>query len=142
MRAGDAGGVYVAPDEIGEPRVLDADERAILGAWADRLVPGDGIWPPATATPVVGYVDALMDRAPAIVAAVRSALAWLAERGFLGLAQAPGGLSCFVVERGPGMEIQRLKDKLGTKSLASSEIEFRAAPARLRGAERIREDAG
>ena len=85
MRAGDAGGVYVAPEEVGEPRVLDADERAILGAWADRLVPGDGTWPPATATPVVGYVDALMDRAPAIVPAVRSALAWLAGRGFLGL---------------------------------------------------------
>lgn len=85
MRAGDAGGVYVAPEEVGEPRVLDAGERAILGAWADRLVPGDGTWPPATATPVVGYVDALMDRAPAIVPAVRSALAWLAGRGFLGL---------------------------------------------------------
>jgi putative acyl-CoA dehydrogenase len=54
---------------------------------------------------------------------------------FLVLAQAPAGLSCFVVERGPGMEIQRLKDKLGTRSLASSEIEFRAAPARLLGEE-------
>jgi putative acyl-CoA dehydrogenase len=54
---------------------------------------------------------------------------------FLVLAQAPGGLSCFVVERGPGFEIQRLKDKLGTRSLASSEIEFRAAPARLLGEE-------
>jgi hypothetical protein len=86
VRAGDAGGVYVAPQEVGEPRVLDADERALLGAWADRLVPGDGIWPPATATPVVGYIDALMDRAPAIAPAVRSALGWLAERGFGGLA--------------------------------------------------------
>ena len=85
MRAGDAGGVYVAPEEVGEPLVLDADERAILGAWADRLVPGDGTWPPATATPVVGYIDALMDRAPAIAPAVRSALGWLAERGFLEL---------------------------------------------------------
>jgi putative acyl-CoA dehydrogenase len=54
---------------------------------------------------------------------------------FLVLAQAPGGLSCFVVERGPGMEIQRLKNKLGTRSLASSEIEFRAAPARMLGEE-------
>ena len=54
---------------------------------------------------------------------------------FLVLAQAPGGLSCFVVERGPGFEIQRLKDKLGTRSLASSEIEFRGAPARLLGEE-------
>ena len=38
-----------------------------------------------TATPVVGYIDALMDRAPAIAPAVRSALGWLAERGFVGL---------------------------------------------------------
>src|SRR5215216_6044507 len=54
---------------------------------------------------------------------------------FLVLAQAPGGLSCFVVERGPGFEIQRLKDKLGTRSLASSEVEFRGVPARLLGEE-------
>jgi putative acyl-CoA dehydrogenase len=54
---------------------------------------------------------------------------------FLVLAQAPAGLSCFVLERGPGMEFQRLKDKLGTRSLPSSEVEFRAAPARLLGDE-------
>src|SRR5687767_10386976 len=54
---------------------------------------------------------------------------------FLVLAQAPAGLSCFVLEPGPGMEFQRLKDKLGTRSLPSSEVEFRAAPARLLGEE-------
>jgi putative acyl-CoA dehydrogenase len=54
---------------------------------------------------------------------------------FLVLAQAPAGLSCFVLERGTGMEFQRLKDKLGTRSLPSSEVEFRAAPARLLGEE-------
>ena len=54
---------------------------------------------------------------------------------FLVLAQAPGGLSCFFVERGPGMEFQRLKDKLGTRSLPSSEVEFRGAAARLIGEE-------
>ncbi|HLY47619.1 MAG TPA: acyl-CoA dehydrogenase family protein [Solirubrobacteraceae bacterium] len=54
---------------------------------------------------------------------------------FLVLAQAPGGLSCFLVERGPGMEFQRLKDKLGTRSLPSSEVEFRGAKARLVGEE-------
>jgi putative acyl-CoA dehydrogenase len=56
---------------------------------------------------------------------------------FLVLAQAGdgGAPSCFVVERGPGMELQRLKDKLGTRSLASGEVEFRAAPARLLGDE-------
>jgi putative acyl-CoA dehydrogenase len=54
---------------------------------------------------------------------------------FLVLAQAPTGLSCFLVERGPGMEFQRLKDKLGTRSLPSSEVEFRSARGRLVGEE-------
>lgn len=54
---------------------------------------------------------------------------------FLVLAQAPAGLSCFVVQRGPGFQIQRLKDKLGTRALASSEVEFRALPGRLLGEE-------
>ena len=54
---------------------------------------------------------------------------------FLVLAQAPTGLSCFLVERGPGMEFQRLKDKLGTRSLPSAEVEFRGARAQLLGEE-------
>ena len=54
---------------------------------------------------------------------------------FLVLAQAPTGLSCFLVERGTGMEFQRLKDKLGTRSLPSSELEFRGAHGRLVGEE-------
>jgi putative acyl-CoA dehydrogenase len=54
---------------------------------------------------------------------------------FLVLAQAPGGLSCFLVERGDGMEFQRLKDKLGSRSLASSEVEFRGVRGRLVGEE-------
>jgi putative acyl-CoA dehydrogenase len=54
---------------------------------------------------------------------------------FLVLAQAPRGLSCFLVERGPGMEFQRLKDKLGTRSLPSSEVEFRGIAGQLVGEE-------
>jgi putative acyl-CoA dehydrogenase len=55
---------------------------------------------------------------------------------FLTLAQAPGGLSCFLFESSdPGFQIQRLKDKLGTRSLPSSEVEFRAVRARLVGEE-------
>ncbi len=54
---------------------------------------------------------------------------------FLVLAQAPAGLSCLLVQRGPGMEFQRLKDKLGTRSLPSSEVEFRGIHARLIGEE-------
>jgi putative acyl-CoA dehydrogenase len=52
---------------------------------------------------------------------------------FLILAQAPRGLSCFLVERGPGMEFQRLKDKLGGRSLASAEVELRGVQGRLVG---------
>ncbi|MFL5862880.1 MAG: acyl-CoA dehydrogenase family protein [Solirubrobacteraceae bacterium] len=54
---------------------------------------------------------------------------------FLVLAQTSAGLSCFLVERGAGMEFQRLKDKLGTRSLPSSEVEFRGAHGRLIGEE-------
>ncbi len=55
---------------------------------------------------------------------------------FLVLAQAPAGLSCFLVERADGgMEFQRLKDKLGTRSLPSSEVEFHGARGRLVGQE-------
>ena len=57
------------------------------------------------------------------------------------LAQAPGGLSCFFVPRwrpdgskNPIL-IQRLKDKLGNKSNASSEVEFQGAYAMLLGEE-------
>jgi putative acyl-CoA dehydrogenase len=60
---------------------------------------------------------------------------------FLTLAQAPGGLSCFLVPRvlpdGSRNEIrlQRLKDKLGNKSNASSEIEYTGAIGHLIGEE-------
>jgi putative acyl-CoA dehydrogenase len=55
---------------------------------------------------------------------------------FLMLAQAPGGLSCFLFEgRDPGFRIQRLKDKLGTRSLPSSEVEFHGVRGRLIGDE-------
>jgi putative acyl-CoA dehydrogenase len=54
---------------------------------------------------------------------------------FLVLAQAPAGLSCFLVKPGPGMEFQRLKDKLGTRSLPSSEVEFHGVSGRLVGEE-------
>lgn len=50
---------------------------------------------------------------------------------FLVLAQMPGGLGCFMLPRilddgkGNGLEFRRLKNKLGNKSNASSEVEFR-----------------
>jgi putative acyl-CoA dehydrogenase len=60
---------------------------------------------------------------------------------FLTLAQAPGGLSCFLVPRVlPGgernaMALMRLKDKLGNRSNASSEIEYDGAVGWLVGDE-------
>jgi putative acyl-CoA dehydrogenase len=55
---------------------------------------------------------------------------------FLVLAQAPAGLSCFLLERPqPGFRIDRLKDKLGNRSNASAEITLDGAVARLVGEE-------
>ncbi|SED92226.1 putative acyl-CoA dehydrogenase [Streptomyces sp. Ag109_O5-10] len=60
---------------------------------------------------------------------------------FLVLAQAPGGLSCFLVPRvlpdgsRNAFRIQRLKDKLGNRSNASSEPEFDGTVAWLVGPE-------
>ncbi|MBK6887449.1 MAG: acyl-CoA dehydrogenase family protein [Tetrasphaera sp.] len=60
---------------------------------------------------------------------------------FLVLAQAPGGLSCFLLPRvlpdgtRNGLAIQRLKDKLGNRSNASSEVEFDGTWAVLVGEE-------
>jgi putative acyl-CoA dehydrogenase len=60
---------------------------------------------------------------------------------FLTLAYASGGLTCFLVPRWRAdgerneIEIQRLKDKLGDRSNASSEIEYRGASAMRVGEE-------
>src|ERR1700733_10609529 len=60
---------------------------------------------------------------------------------FMVLAQAPGGLSCFLLPRvlpdgsRNGMRLQRLKDKLGNRSNASAEVEYDEAVAWLVGEE-------
>ena len=60
---------------------------------------------------------------------------------FLVLAQTDAGISCFLMPRWTpdgernAFHIQRLKDKLGNRSNASSEVEFRGAWARLIGEE-------
>jgi putative acyl-CoA dehydrogenase len=60
---------------------------------------------------------------------------------FMVLAQAPGGLSCFLLPRvrpdgtRNGMRLQRLKDKLGNRSNASAEVEYDQATAWLVGEE-------
>jgi putative acyl-CoA dehydrogenase len=59
---------------------------------------------------------------------------------FLVLAQTEEGVTCFALprvlpdgSRNAGFQLQRLKDKLGNRSNASSEVEFRGALARLVG---------
>ena len=60
---------------------------------------------------------------------------------FLVLAQAPGGLTCYLMPRyrpdgsQNAIRFQRLKDKLGNKSNASSEVEFHGAYAERVGPE-------
>jgi putative acyl-CoA dehydrogenase len=60
---------------------------------------------------------------------------------FLVLAQAPRGLSCFLLPRvlpdgsRNAMRIMRLKDKLGNRSNASAEVEYEGAVAHLVGEE-------
>lgn len=60
---------------------------------------------------------------------------------WLVLAQSPGGLSCFFMPRllpdgtPNSIQLQRLKDKLGNRSNASSEVELRDAYATLLGEE-------
>jgi gluconate 2-dehydrogenase subunit 3-like protein len=83
----DPGGVYVAPQDVGAPQVLDAGAQAVLTAWVDRLVPGDAHWPPASATPAVGYIDAMLRRAPAVQPAVLAAVEALAAQGFPALGE-------------------------------------------------------
>ncbi|MBF9044889.1 DNA alkylation response protein [Rhodobacterales bacterium HKCCE4037] len=61
--------------------------------------------------------------------------------GFLTLAQAPGGLTCFLVPRWlengqrNAIHILRLKDKLGNRANASAEIEYHGALAEQVGEE-------
>ena len=61
---------------------------------------------------------------------------------FLTLAQAPGGLTCFLLPRwlpdgtrNGGFRVMRLKDKMGDRSNASSEVEYHGALAQRIGEE-------
>lgn len=61
---------------------------------------------------------------------------------FLTLAYAPGGLTCFLLprwtpdgERNAGFRVMRLKDKMGDRSNASSEVEYHGALAQRLGPE-------
>jgi putative acyl-CoA dehydrogenase len=103
-------------------------EGALCGMAMTERQGGSDVRANTTAARPVGGDEYLLDGAKWFCSAPMS-------EAFLVLAQAPGGLSCFLMPRGEGFRIQRLKDKLGDRSNASSEIELVGAPARLVGEE-------
>jgi putative acyl-CoA dehydrogenase len=112
-----------------EPRLtsLDYDEVALCGMSMTERQGGSDVR--ANTTAAEPTADGwLLTGAKWFCSAPQSA-------AFLVLAQAPAGLSCFLVERGEGFRLVRLKDKLGNRSNASAEIELERAPARLVGEE-------
>ena len=131
-----------------------APQAAEFGLWLERLKSReyDGAFAPATAkrgvligmgmTERQGGSDVRTNTTRATPGATRgpgreyrlSGQKWFFSApmcdAFLVLAQAPGGLSCFLVPRFEpdgrvnGLRLERLKDKCGNRSNASSEVEF------------------
>jgi len=119
-----------------DPELRPLDEKESLGfgmAMTERQGGSDVRANTTTATPL-GDGEYLLDGHKWFCSAPMS-------DAFLVLAQAPGGLSCFLLPRvlpdgtRNGFRMQRLKDKLGDRSNASSEIELEAAWATLVGEE-------
>ena len=117
-------------------------EPALAEEWIPRLTSGDALCGMAM-TERQGGSDVRANETTAQPAGDRWELhghKWFCSApmsdAFLVLAQAPAGLSCFLVERPqPGFQIDRLKDKLGNRSNASAEIRLEGAVARLVGEE-------
>jgi putative acyl-CoA dehydrogenase len=120
-----------------EPRLLPSAEKAsaLCGmAMTERQGGSDVRANDSTARPVDGNGEYLL-----------TGHKWFCSApmcdAFLVLAYAPGGLSCFLLPRvlpdgtRNDFRLQRLKDKLGNRSNASAELEFRDAWARLVGEE-------
>jgi putative acyl-CoA dehydrogenase len=108
-----------------EPRLT---ARTLCGMAMTERQGGSDVRANTTAARPVGGDEYALDGAKWFCSAPMS-------EAFLVLAQAPGGLSCFLMPRGDGFHIERLKDKLGDRSNASAEIELRGAWARLVGEE-------
>ena len=124
-----------APAELRErwiPRLLSRDYSPDLSPGKTSALFGMAM------TEKQGGSDVRANRTAAVAAAdgswILTGHKWFCSApmsdGFLVLAQAPGGLSCFLVprvlpdgSRNPFL-IQRLKDKLGNRANASSEVEF------------------
>ncbi len=103
-------------------------EGALCGMTMTERQGGSDLRTNTTRATPVGGNDYVLDGAKWFCSAPMS-------DAFLVLAQAPGGLSCFLVPRGDGFHIQRLKDKLGDRSNASAEIDLTGARGMLVGEE-------
>jgi len=122
-------------------------ERVVAPAYDPRHVPGAmkaGITVGMGMTEKQGGSDVRANTTLATPAGADGAYALVGHKwffsapmcdAFLVLAQAPGGLTCFWLPRllpdgtRNGLRLQRLKDKLGDRSNASSEVEFAGALA-------------
>ena len=119
---------------------------ALAAAWEPQLVAraADGAWCGMSMTERQGGSDVRANLTRAEPTgdgeAVLRGEKWFCSApfsdAFLVLAQAPAGLSCYLVPRDqPGFRVLRLKDKLGNRSNASAEIELDGAQAWLVGGE-------
>jgi putative acyl-CoA dehydrogenase len=118
-------------------------EPALAAEWEPRVTAGEALIGMAM-TEKQGGSDVRANETEARPAGEREATLhghkWFCSApmsdAFLILAQAPGGLSCYLVPRADnGIVIERLKDKLGNRSNASSEIRLDGAWGRLVGDE-------
>jgi len=109
-----------------EPRLLDGD--ALCGMSMTERQGGSDVRTNEMRAEPAGEGDATLHGEKWFCSAVMS-------DAFLVLAQAPAGLSCYLVPRGDGFVIERLKDKLGNRSNASAEIRLDGAHGYLVGEE-------
>lgn len=58
------GRTYVGLDETTEITILDGARATTLSAWVGRIIPGNEHWPAADELDTVGYIDAILKRAP------------------------------------------------------------------------------
>jgi putative acyl-CoA dehydrogenase len=147
----------VVPALRSQPDVAAVWEpRVVARAYDSRLVPAEqktGVTCGMAMTEKQGGSDVRSNTTTAVALGARGSGAeyeltghkWFCSApmsdAFLTLAQTERGLSCFLVprfrpdgERNPFL-LQRLKDKLGNRSNASSEIEYRRTWARMIGEE-------
>ncbi len=122
----------IARDYDPVPRVVDSKASATLGMAMTEKQGGSDLRRISTKAEPDGHIYRLTGHKWFCSAPMSD--------GFLTLAQAPSGLTCFLVPRWLEEErneirIQRLKEKLGNHSNASAEIEFHGALAHRLGAE-------